>query len=134
MNRLLVYKLAIQSSYATNTELEADDTHFDTVQWWLTSDGAWRVRTFAIDNDVHLHHVAKAMAADVVRKLTTQNYEDVVAEAFEVELSALDDAAAVALAMQELGGAAALEVDRNGARFAFWNPLGVRFVSQSEPE
>ena len=134
MTLLLVYKLAIQSSYADNVEGEADDTHFDTVQWHVTADRAWRIRTFAVDDDVHLHEVAGPVDPAALRESTRRNYEDVVAEAFEVTLPDLHDADAVAAAMAPHGGAEALEVDRNGGRFAFWNPLGVRFVGRTEPD
>lgn len=134
MNTLLVYKLAIQSSYANDTEDDADAQRFDTVQWWVAKDGAWRIRTFAADNDVHLHHVATPTEVEVLRQTTLRNYDEVIDEAFEIKLPALQDASAIEAAMAELGGAAALEIDRNGARFAFWNPLGLRFVSQSQPD
>lgn len=134
MNTLLVYKLVIQSSYANDTEDDADAERFDTVQWWVTPGGAWRIRTFATDNDVHLHHVAAPTDVAVLQQTTQRNYDEVIDEAFEVALPALGDAEALDAAMADLGGAAALEIDRNGARFAFWNPLGLRFVSQSQPD
>ncbi|KQV88756.1 hypothetical protein [Rhizobacter sp. Root1221] len=134
MNTLHVYKLAIQSSYTNNTEEAADPEHFDTVQWWVTTDGAWRIRTFAADNDVHLHHVQAPVEVDVLRETTQRNYEDVIADAFQIDLPDLQDADAITLAMGAFGGATALEIDRNGARFAFWNPLRLSFASQSEPE
>lgn len=134
MNLLLVYRLAIQSSYVDNVEEEADDERFDTVQWWVTADRAWRIRTFAIDDDVHLHQVPGPVAAEALRANTRKNYTDVIDEAFEVVLPDLQDRDAIAAAMGAHGGADTLEVDRKGARFAFWNPRGVTFTTKSEPE
>jgi hypothetical protein len=134
MPLLLVHQLAIQSSYLDNVEGEADPEHFDTVQWWITPEAAWRIRTFAVDGDVHLHHVAGPVDAAVLRESTQRNYDEVTARVFEVDVPDLQDAQAVATAMAPFGGAEALEVDRNGARFAFWNPLQVRFETRSEPE
>lgn len=134
MNTLLVYRLAIQSSYVNNTEAEADEEHFDTVQWWVTPDGAWRIRTFAADNDVHLHHVDSPTEVGILRQATQRNYREVIDEEFRVDLPSVQDAGAVAAAMREFGGAEALEIDRNGARFAFWNPLRLSFATLSQPD
>lgn len=134
MPTLLVYQLTIQSSYVDNVEQEADDEHFDTVQWWITPDQAWRIRTFGVDNDVHLHQVAGPVDAAVLRENTLKHYDEDIDDTFDVVLDDLGDAPAIEAAMAPFGGAEALEIDRNGARFAFWNPLKLRFAPRGEPE
>lgn len=134
MSKLMVFKLSVQSSYAEDTEHEADAEHFDTVQWWLADEATWRIRTYAIDSDIHLYTMEGNIAEDVARDNTLKNYADITAEYFLVDLPDLADTAAVEAAMHAHGGAAALERARNGAGFAIWNPLGVHFVTRTRPE
>jgi hypothetical protein len=134
MSTLLVFRLTIQSSYAQNAEQVADADHFDTVQWWLAADHAWRIKTFAMDEDIHCHHIGGSIAESFARESTERNYGDVIATSFSVELNSLANAESIANAMREFGGAEALEVDRNGGKFAFWNPLQVHFSSKSQPQ
>lgn len=62
MNKLLVFQLAVQSSYTDNVEHEADGNQFDTVQWWFSESETWRIKTFAIDQDIHTHCIAGQVA------------------------------------------------------------------------
>lgn len=134
MSKLMVFKLSVQSSYAEDIEREADALHFDTVQWWLADDTTWRIRTYAIDSDIHLYTMEGALSDEVARENTLKNYADVTAEYFMVDLPDLDDTPAVEAAMRAYGGAATLERARNGAGFAIWNPLGVHYVTRTRPE
>jgi hypothetical protein len=134
MGTLLVFRLTIQSSYAQDAERVADAAHFDTVQWWLAADHAWRIKTFAMDEDIHCYHISSSIAEGFARQSTEKNYGDVIATSFSVELNSLTNAESIAKAMQDFGGAEALEVDRNGGKFAFWNPLQVHFSSKSQPQ
>lgn len=134
MGTLLVFRLTIQSSYAQDAEQSADENHFDTVQWWLATDHAWRIKTFAMDQDIHCHHIGSSLSEEFARQSTEKNYGDVVACSFAVELGNLADVELTEKSMQEFGGLAALEVDRNGGKFAFWNPLRVQFTSKSSPQ
>jgi len=52
---LVLAVLTIKSSYSQNVELavaHAGDAP-DTVQWWIGEGGCWRLRTYAIDHDIH---------------------------------------------------------------------------------
>src|SRR5207245_4972487 len=53
---LVLAVLSVQSSYRNNTEKPASDV-CDTVQWWITPDNTWRIKTFALDHDIHVHEV-----------------------------------------------------------------------------
>ncbi len=134
MNTLVVYRLKVQSSYAQDLECEADAQRFDTVQWWLAPDHAWRIKTFAIDQDIHCYRVGAPIAEGFARENTEKHYGDVVAASFSIKVADLLDKARIASAMQAFGGARALEIDRNGGKFAFWNPLQVEFTSKSQPD
>ncbi|GAA5785006.1 hypothetical protein [Chitiniphilus shinanonensis] len=129
--RLLVFRLTVSSSYAENVEYEAEGDDFDTVQWWLADDEAWRVRTYAVDQDIHVHQVPQALAEDVARQNTEKHYADVLGEMHVFDLAGVDDAAGIARLVTQLGGN--FEPARNG-RFGFWNPTGATYRSQTQPE
>lgn len=135
MNTLLVFRLTIQSSYAEDSEQEADEQHFDTVQWWLGPTQGWRIKTFAMDHDdIHIHHLAGSVAPSLAQENTEKHYGDVIASSFTFSLADLSDKEQLAKVMKEYGGAAALEIDRNEGAFAFWNPLQVKYTTKSQPQ
>jgi len=133
MNKLLVFQLTVQSSYVENVEREAEENCFDTVQWWFSENETWRIKTFAIDRDIHTHRIAGPVAEQVAMENTMKHYEDVVAKAFAVEFEDLADETEVAKVMEDLGGASSLEISKNGNQFAFWNPSRLKYTSKSRP-
>ena len=54
--KLIIGQLNIQSSYIQNVELPSENG-FDTVQIWIDSERSWRIRTYFIDHDIHIHEV-----------------------------------------------------------------------------
>jgi hypothetical protein len=133
MNKLLVFRLSVQSSYKDNIENAASEVRFDTVQWWFSANETWRIRTFATDLDIHTHCIADTFEEEVAIENTMKNFGDVVAEAFIVELENPNDEDEVAKVMKVRGGARALEIAVNGGRFAFWNPARLAYASRSAP-
>lgn len=133
MNKLLVFRLSIQSSYADNVEHEAEDDRFDTVQWWFSAHETWRIKTFAVDSDIHTYRIDGPIDEDFAKSSTAKNYSDVTAAVFSAEFADLNDPADVSRAMAPFGGAAALEVAKSGD-FAFWNPSRVKYSSKTRPE
>jgi len=129
---LLIFKLSVQSSYAENLEREADEENFDTLQWWLTESETWRVKTFAIDSDIHPHLIAKVVATDLAVENTKKHYGDVIAEQYSIEFDDPFDRNEVERKMSGLGGQAALEIASN-KRFAIWNPDGRKYTSKTTP-
>ena len=51
---LIIGVLTVESSYAQNSERPSRGVP-DTVQFWIDPGGAWRIRTYAIDHDIHPH-------------------------------------------------------------------------------
>ncbi|TJZ73525.1 hypothetical protein [Chitiniphilus eburneus] len=129
--RLLVFKLAVSSSYAENIEYEAEGDDFDTVQWWLGADEAWRVRTYAVDHDIHVHHVAQPLAETLARQNTEKHYGDVLGETLAFDLAGVDDAAGIARIATQLGGR--FDVAGNG-HYGFWNPTAADYSTKTQPE
>ncbi len=129
---LLIFKLLVQSSYAENTERGADGGNFDTVQWWFGATETWRVKTFAIDSDIHPHRIADPVEVAVAIENTMKHYGDVIAERHLITFTDPSDGAEVEERMQDLGGAAALEIALDG-RFGFWNPDRRKYSSRTTP-
>ena len=57
---LVLFLLSIKSSYVNDDESEATDEQFDTIQFVQTDKGTWRIKTFAVDEDVHLWSIEAA--------------------------------------------------------------------------
>jgi len=77
---LLLAILTVKGSYADNIELplESPTDVPDTVQWWIAAMGTWRIRTFAVDHDIHTYRVGYADDMLVVAEATNQrNYGDI---------------------------------------------------------
>jgi hypothetical protein len=55
---LLVALLTTEGSYKNNIERPAS-TVADTVQFAMSKQSTWRIRTFAIDHDIHTHSIGK---------------------------------------------------------------------------
>jgi len=125
--------LTIESSYAQNKEQPSKGVP-DTVQFWIASDKAWRIRTYATDHDIHPYSMGDLgkqpteFATDHIKK----HYSDVLASTLVLEFSDISDTNAVrqVLAQHNLKGS--LEVAKVG--FAFWNPDDGHYKSQTSPK
>lgn len=71
MPKLIITKLKISVSYVQETEMDASEVDFDTIQWWITDDTSWRIATYSIDNDIRIYSVAKAISDDIALENTT---------------------------------------------------------------
>ena len=81
---LIVAILSIESSYLDEVERPVKDVP-DTVQFWLTSASQWRIKTYAIDHDIHVHRLggeqsATRLSVDFakrnIEKLTETSYRE----------------------------------------------------------
>jgi len=129
---LVLAVLTVQSSYKDNVEKPAGQVP-DTVQWWITPDTTWRIKTYAIDHDIHIHSLDKvpASAVDFAVANTKEHYGDVLRKIHVVKFSD-GNSKTVAAALAQAGLANQLEMSPQG--FAFWNPDGGAYTSQSRPE
>jgi hypothetical protein len=110
---LLVTILKIQSSYARNVEETMGDASGvpDTLQWWISSDAAWRIKTYALDHDIHTHSVG--LRPDLValaRANNRKHYEGQIASEHTLEFSDCTDAKEVASLCNAAGIAERIEV------------------------
>lgn len=128
---LVIFFLSVQSSYLSNSEEDATDEVFDTVQFVATETGAWRIRTYATDQDVHVWSVGSNQE-DIValaRANTEKHYGDVLTEGYIIET--VDGIEGVRRELRERGLSDHLEVSKTG--MLFWAPEGTDYRSRSDP-
>lgn len=86
--QLILFRLSIRSSYAANTEEPATEDEFDTIQFFATGGSAWRIKTYATDQDVHVWELDGSTVGELVEIAignTEENYGDVLAEGYVLE-------------------------------------------------
>jgi hypothetical protein len=130
---LIIFFLGIQSSYSDNRE-ERVEGFGDTVQWLIAEDQVWRVRTYALDEDVHVYLVAskRDLAVDYValaHSNTEKHYGDVLER--EVTLYSNDGTSGIEAGLTENGLDAHLNKAPSG--LFFWSPIGTKYSAKSQP-
>ena len=128
---LVIFFLAVRSSYLENSEEAATDEVFDTVQFVATDSGAWRIRTYATDEDEHVWSIG-GTAEDIVelaRQNTQKHYGDVLSEGYIIETH--DGIEGLRRELRERGLSDHLEISKSGA--LFWAPEGTVYRSKSTP-
>jgi hypothetical protein len=127
---LVVFRLAIKSSYAQNVELDASAEEFDTVQFYYGGVDCWRIKTFAVDQDVHVWNIGKVEdLVAMARTNTEKHYGDVLSEGYILKSDSGLEGIRAELADRGLD--AHLEVAKAG--FAFWTPEGTNYRNKSRP-
>lgn len=127
---LVLFTLAIQSSYIDDEETEATDDAFDTIQFVRTDKGTWRIKTFATDEDVHLWSIAND--GDIVKlavENTNKHYGDVIDKTLVLESDDGIDGLRRELQKQGLGDN--LQISQKGP--LFWAPAGSNYSTKSAP-
>lgn len=130
---LVVFFPTVQSSYSKNTEGAATDELFDTVQFFFESrSGGWRIRTYAIDQDVHVWSLGKEVEDIVLlaRTNTEKHYGDVLLEGYV--LRSKTGIEGLRAELEARGLSTHLEVSKSG--FMFWAPEGTQYQSKSSPQ
>jgi len=128
---LVIFFLNVQSSYTNNTETRATDEAFDTVQSYASSRGAWRIKTFATDQDIHVWELG-GRPTDLVamaRANTEKHYGDVLAEGYVIETD--DGIRGVRRELKARGLPAQLEKSKSG--LVFWAPNNTNYRTKSTP-
>jgi hypothetical protein len=133
---LVLAILNVKSSYVAETEepLNGSDDVPDTLQWWIASDNAFRIKTFAVDHDIHIHGLTKGGPPIVEMALAnnSKNYGDVIARQHVIELEDCNDADTVAKAFGDAGLTPSLDVEPG--QFAFWKPDEAEYKTLSRPK
>lgn len=129
---LIIGKLRIKSSYAQNIELKSDD-RYDTVQFWITPNGIWRIKTFAIDDDIHIISMQanSENPIEFAKGHINRIYGDVLDEIITVE-SDTDDVEMFTKKLQDKKLNPKIEKSKEG--FVFWNPDNANYKTKTKPE
>ncbi|WP_369978635.1 hypothetical protein [Xanthomonas bundabergensis] len=128
---LVVFFLTVQSSYLNDSEAEGTKDVFDTVQFLATDKGAWRIKTYATDQDVHVWSIG-ASTNDLVslaHQNTEKHYGEVLSEGYIIQTSEGIDG--LCRELRERGLSDTLEISNSG--FLFWVPADTDYRSLSTP-
>ena len=131
---LVLAILNVRSSYITETEEAIRDGEVpDTLQWWL-GDQAWRIKTFAVDHDIHTYSCGpnKPELLELAQQNNLKHYGDVIAAQHVLKFPECANAESVASVLAKAGLANRLEVA--APNFAFWKPDDARYRTQSKPK
>jgi hypothetical protein len=134
MNRrtLIVAILDVRSSHLEGRREPAERKTPDTVQWWVGPDLTWKIRTFAIDHDLHLHNV-RGGDADYFMGHTQREFDGLIRGIYKLDFVDYTDEAARKKVLREAGLRPDLEIaDEHG--FAFWNPDRGTYKTKSYPD
>lgn len=122
--KLIVGILNIRSSFRQDVDARARGAEADTVQWWVENGVAWRIRTFAMDGDVHVDFIGVdfvggestgALIAHIER-----NYGEFLSEIRVVEFRGRQNPARRREMLDRAGlGAGFVRVPQG---FSYWNP------------
>lgn len=127
---LIIFILTVASSYSDgNEELSTD--RFDVIEWWITSDSAYRLKTFALDNDIHVHriegHEEVEKTISLSKSNTDKTYGDVLKSMHQIEVTETDGVAEIQAKLAAEGLEGTVEV----TDFIFWNPDGQHYQTAS---
>jgi hypothetical protein len=130
--KLVIFFLTVQSSYSADTEEPATDDVFDTVQFFESDTGGWRIKTYAMDQDVHAWSLGNKIEdiVSLARSNTEKNYGDVLSEGYILESDTGIDGLRLELA--DRGLSTHLEISDAG--FVFWAPEGTLYSTKSKPQ
>jgi len=129
---LILAILDIRSSYLEDRREPAERETPDTVQWWVGPDLTWKIRTFGIDHDLHLHQV-RGGDADFFLEHTRKDFDGLIRAIYKLEFKDYTDEAERDRVLVEAGLHAGLEVAEPHG-FAFWNPDYGVYKTKSYPE
>lgn len=127
---LVLFILAIKSSYSRNLEVEATDGEFDTVQFFFGGGDSWRIKTYAMDQDVHVWNIGNVEDLVALARANTQkHYGDVLAQAYILRSDCGVEGIHAELANRGLDA----HLEMSSAGFVFWAPEGTSYRSKSRP-
>jgi hypothetical protein len=132
---LLLAILSTKSSYIQEIEEPADGPTDvpDTLQWWIAPEVTWRIRTFALDHDIHTHEMrGLADAIRLARANNEKNYGDIIAVQHQLDFADCTDKHETDAKLVAAGLAPRIEVATG--RFAFWKPDDDKYRTQSTPK
>ena len=132
---LLVALLSTESSYKNNLERPASNAA-DTVQFAMSEQSTWRIRTYAIDHDIHTHAIGKLLNGNSYGPIEAEQnirktYGDVIKVIYVLHLPVPFNDDVNKKLLLERGLAGEIESAPNG--LVFYNPDKSSYRSQTTP-
>jgi hypothetical protein len=135
---LLLSVLSVKSSYIREIEvpLEGALDVPDTLQWWFGEAGCWRIRTYALDHDIHVYQVAASpkTTLEFAKHNNRKHYGDIISREVSLDFNDCLDPTEQAQKLKLVGLAPRIEIDLDHAKFAFWKPDAAAYYAQSTPK
>ena len=133
---LLLALLNVKSSYLREIEtaLENADEVPDTLQWWFGDGGCWRIRTYALDHDIHAYQIANSLQTtlELAKKNNRDNYGDIIQSQHLIHFVDCANPAEVEAEFGRIGLVPRVEIVT--AQFAFWKPDEAEYSTKSNPQ
>jgi hypothetical protein len=133
---LLLAILSVKSSYSRELEtaLEDADDVPDTLQWWFGDGGCWRIRTYALDHDIHAYQIGNSLqlTLELARKNNYDNYGDIIKTQHVIHFVDCANFAELDAEFGRIGLVPRLEITANG--FAYWKPDQADYSTKSKPK
>ena len=133
---LILAILTVESSYLSEVERPAKKVP-DAVQFWFAPDSQWRIKTYAIDHDIHVHRVniadeSKRLTVEFSQNNIKKSYGDVTSEVLIVEFPDPKNEAEVRRILRDKELSGTLESVKGG--YYFYNPDSGDYRSRSKPK
>ncbi len=128
---LLLSILNVESSYLKNMEKPARGIP-DTLQWWIGKDESWRIKTFAMDHDIHIYRLDNVNdPLKYFKKNNEKHYGDVILKTYVLEFSDVSSDEDIKKVFKEASLRQYYEKTNN---FLFWKPDKRKYKTQSKPK
>jgi hypothetical protein len=132
---LVLSVLTVKSSYSQELEivLEGSQGIPDTIQWWFGTNGCWRIRTYAIDHDIHVYRIGDSpqTTLEMANKNNLKNYGDLIKVQHTIHFVDCTNPLELETEFGKIGLAAKMEISGDG--FAFWKPDDEVYSTKSTP-
>ena len=134
---LFLAVLSVKTSYSRNLELSVEGSNDvpDTLQWWFGARGCWRIRTYALDHDIHPYQIGNSAQTtlELAKKNNQKNYGDVIVAQHEIHFVDCANRGELEAEFGRISLVPRLELDAEG-RFAFWKPDDGVYRTRSSPK
>jgi hypothetical protein len=127
---LVIALLSTESSYKSEIERPATAVE-DTIQFSIGAK-PWRIRTYAIDHDIHIYSIGGTLNASGAVAHIDRNYLDILKRRYTLKFKDPKDPVEVARVLASVDLRGTLEVAPAG--FAFYNPDRQKYHTQSTPK
>ncbi len=132
MPKLVIAKLKTSASYVQDSEFEASEVDFDTIQWWISDNTSWRIATYSVDNDIRIYSIGKAVSEAFALENTRKHYGDVIDKEIVLDIKDPLNSKKLDIDLKEIGGSKALEFSSEKG-FGFWNYDSREYKTISDP-